>query len=382
MGEGEYTSLELLSILKSKGDPTSVQGLCFLRDNKMVDTGERPCHSLDDLPYFNMDLVNYPRYQHRMVFRGQETTPVNWGIILTGVGCPYRCTFCINSNKHLSLGKYRTKSPKRIADEIEFLMTQYNINYFDFSDENFFINRRNVERFVEEVTHRKLRFGWYTNMRADAFDRKIADLDLMKRLQGIGCHRLAVGAESGSQRILDKLKKDITLAQIHQSADFITQSGMGVSYSFMMGVPGETPEETWATLDMIRSLKSRSRLISIIGPQVFRPYPGGALYDECLAQYGYQEPQSLEEWSTSINRLTGYDSIDRLPWIKDPELIKRVSFYIDFSNMNVGALPQGILKKAFLYLMKALADLRIRYRVLVFNFEMDLIMSWKSFRRA
>ncbi|MFH1541438.1 MAG: radical SAM protein [Elusimicrobiota bacterium] len=381
IGEGEHTTHELLHTLKNKSDVSKVKGLCFLENNKFVQTEPRPCHDLNELPYFNYDIFNYPRYKRRFVYRGKETIEVNFGVMLTSFGCPYRCTFCINSNKNLFFGKYRTKSVQRICDEIEHLITNYSVNFFDFVDEDFFIKRSNIENFISEIKHRKLVFKWMASIRADAFDKKIVDSDMLIQLKDIGCYRLAIGAESGSQQILNKLKKDITVEQIYKSAELITNCGIGTTFSLMMGIPGETKLDIVCTLKMIRRLRSISDIVSIVGPQIFRPYPGGELYDECINIYHYNQPKTVEEWTNSMDILTGFDNIDRLIWINDKNFVGKISFYMDFVNLNIFSLKVRYLKKMLLILMQKISELRMRTQFWYFPIDMVLIMLFKKVKR-
>lgn len=379
-GEGEYATEELLAALKSGKDPASVRGLYLLSGDEIVFTGRREPNDLDKLPFMNLDLIDYDRYRRGTVFRGSETMAVNPGVLVSSVGCPYRCTFCVNANKRLAFGGYRTKSAVRLADEIEFLTEKYGVDYLDFLDENFFVRRSHPEDFANEIEKRGLKFRWYTNMRADAFDRDLVDDGLLERLRGIGLYRLAVGAESGSQRILDKLKKDITVEQILRSAKRITDHGLGATFSFMMGVPGETPDDLHATLRLIQKLRSLSGRVSVIGPQIFRPYPGGELYDECVAGYGYVPGEGVADDGGETDPLTGFENVENLPWIQDKELIRKVAFYIEFVNMNIDALHPGFLKRLALLALKAAANFRIRFRFWAFSFEMPLVLAYKRGR--
>ena len=378
VGEGEYTTQELLAALRGNSDPRSVKGLYFLSGGELVFTGRRAPNDLDSLPFLNYHLIDYSKYRVRSVGRGREAMRVNSGVIISSVGCPYRCTFCVNANKRLAFGGYRTKSAGRLADELAYLTREFGLDYFDFLDENFFVRRDHPENFANEIKKRGLKFNWYTSMRADAFDRKLVDEPLLERLKDVGLYYLSIGAESGSQRILDKLKKEITVAQIRQSAELIVKHGLGVTFSFMMGLPGEEQSDTDATLLLIQKLRALDSKVSIIGPQIFRPYPGGELYDECVQKYGYQQPQTVAGWSESVVPLTGFEDVEKLVWIPDKEYIRKVSFYMDFVNINIDAFNFGPLKKLAFKVLKATSNFRIRHQLWGFNLDMRLIMAYKK----
>lgn len=377
-GEGEYVTGELLAALKGGADPASVKGIYLLSGGEAVFTGRREPNDLDKLPFLNLDLIDYSKYRGGTVFRGKETMPVNPGVLVSSVGCPYRCTFCVNANRRLAFGGYRAKSASRLADEIEFLIGKFGVDYLDFLDENFFVKRSHPEEFAREIKKRGLKFRWYTNMRADAFDRKLVDDELLEKLRAVGLYRLAVGAESGSQRILDKLKKDITVEQVLQSARRITEHELGATFSFMMGIPGETTDDLNATLRLIQRLRSFDGRVSVIGPQIFRPYPGGELYDECVSAYGYSPSPSVTDEAGGTDPLTGFESVENLPWIEDKRLIRKVAFYMEFVNINIDALRPSLLKRAALTALKGIANLRIRFRFWAFGFEMPLVLAYKK----
>ena len=379
-GEGEYTLYELLSALKTGADLKTIKGLYFRKGGEIVSTGPRRPNDLETLPFFNFDLINYSRYRTRIVPTERGPEEVRFGVVISSVGCPYRCTFCVNTNKQLHFGGYRSKSAGRIVDELEFLANKYGINYFDFLDENFFVDKRRVGEFLRELKSRGLKFKWYTNMRADAFDRQIVDEQTLKELNREGLHWLGIGAESGSQRILDKLKKDISVEQIYRSAELVTGAGIRISYSFIMGLPGETRRETEATLQMVRDLKTCDKKISIIGPQIFRPYPGGELYEECVNQLGYVPPRTTAEWGRASDLLTGFDNIEKLTWIPDREFIKKAVFYTEIINMDLETLDCGPARRLIFSVLKRLAALRIRYRFWSLNWEMRLILFYRNWR--
>ncbi|MBA3066768.1 B12-binding domain-containing radical SAM protein [bacterium] len=383
IGEGEYTLLELISALKSESDFRNINGLGFLRDGNIICNESRKSHSLDDLPYFNYDLTDYAGFMHKIVSRGDSRSDrVRYGVVLTGVGCPYRCTFCINSNKKLYFGKYRLKSAKRILDEIEFLIKRHQINYFDFSDDNFFIKKDNVCEFISGIKERKLKFKWFTNIRANYISAKYINMDMLNELENAGCYRLAIGAESGSQRILNELKKDITTEDIIRSARMLSNVNIGVTYSFMMGIPGETKKDIRLTLDLIQQLKKLKKDIAFIGPQIFRPYPGGELYEECVCKYNYVVPKSVNEWINAVSLFTGYEDIENLNWISDKKFVKKIFFYSAFTNLNIGILKLGCVKKITLHIAQISANIRAKYRFWNLNVDMFLVLLYKKIKKG
>ncbi len=382
-GEGEFSTLELLARLKSeKKEFGDVNGICFIKDGNIVHTPPQECHSLDDIPFFDYELIDYPEYKTKSFTKvSGQSISVTYGTVLTGIGCPYKCTFCINSNKKLYLGKFRHKSAKRVVDEIEFLINKHGITYFDLIDENFFANKKRVFEFIDLVKSRKLSFHWFTNIRADYFRPNYITREVMQALKEIGCFRLGIGAESGSPKILKKIKKEITPDDLIHSAMILRDTGIDTSYSFMMGIPGEMKEDIVATIGLIQKLAGLSRdNFYFIGPQIYRPYPGGELFEECVTHYNYQPPATLEEWQTVLNFFTGYETIDNMPWVTDKDFINMISFYTDFMNTNVKSLKINAIKKLLLSIMKSISAFRLKHNFWSLKIEMRIILSYKKLR--
>jgi radical SAM superfamily enzyme YgiQ (UPF0313 family) len=230
------------------------------------------------------------------------------------------------------------------------------------------------------INERKLRFKWFTSIRADYISPRYINDETLKEMRSAGCYRLGIGAESGSQRILDKLKKGITTENIYHSAEKLTQAGIGASFSFMMGIPGETKDDILATVDMIQRVRAEGKTVAIIGPQIFRPYPGGELYDECVRDYHYRPPQNTSEWLRALNSFTSYENVDNLTWIRDKNFLKTISFYSDFANLNTANIQRSILKKLFLNFFKNIALTRLKYHWFSFCMEMHALLFYKRLR--
>lgn len=186
-------------------------------------------------------------------------------------------------------------------------------------DEDFFANRKRARAFAEMVKEKGLNFKWYANARADYFGRGYLSREFLSELKQIGLNSIGLGFESGSERILQKLRKEITCQDIIKTAELLDEVGLGGEFSCMMGLPDEYEDDMKATLKLIQQIierDSRSHFI-ILGPQVFRPYPGSMLYQECLG-YGMKEPSSLEEWADSPYLAPESNVIEAefYPWIR------------------------------------------------------------------
>lgn len=273
-GEGEETLLELCVYLRS-GDSRqealfAIKGIVF-RDTQgnLIQTEERSLISeLDTLPFLALDkfiLGKYPRKN-----RFLSVWPVD--CLITSRGCPYRCTFCSFQTAWGS--RYRAMSPKRMVDEIEDMIQRYGTRAISFRDDHFTFDKKRVYLFCNELINRKISIRWVCESRVDALDGPL--LEIMK---ASGCESIWFGVESGVQRVLDMLRKDITIEQIENCFALCNKHGVFTGASIMLGIPGETRKEVFETIRFTKKLNP-----SIVFVNIFRGIPGTKIYDDIISQ--------------------------------------------------------------------------------------------------
>jgi radical SAM superfamily enzyme YgiQ (UPF0313 family) len=299
--EGEELMLEILRGHESgKLDLRGINGICFKEDGEVISTPDRGFVDVNSLPFLDWSLVKKEVMDEirRTIIRVQASR-----------GCPYQCSFCINVlTKNL---KMRYRDPRNVLDEIEHIYNEYNIRRVGFRDEIFLSNRRQTKAIAQGLLERNLRVTWLANPRVEYLRESYIDDDFLQLLVDSGCNKLQGGGESGSQRILDLLRKDITVDDILNFARRTKKFNIIPVIAFMTGIPTETREEQLETLRLIREIRRIQPRAFINGPANFRPYPGGELWDMCVKQYGLKMPDSLEEWARA-EILGGA----RLPWVK------------------------------------------------------------------
>ncbi len=340
INEGENAIVELVKTLKSKkNDFSKINNLVYKEKNKVI---KNPNGELID--FVNSPIPDYSfleefikKYSYYF-FQGKKYKFVE---VHTGRGCPYRCTFCLNN---ILFGKTRrSRSIESIISEIKLLKNKYNGNFFKFRDENFFMNKNYLEKFCDELINQNMNIKWWTSARASFFDN--VSEELMLKLKKSGCFHLLIGAESGSEKILKQIKKDIIPKQLVKSAKVCIKYKIVPNYSFMVGFPGENINDIRATLKLMKRLKRISPYVNITGPHLLRPYPGGELYEELKDNYNdFFKNKTLEQWATTEKFSEIYMKPSDLPWIKDPQLVQvvvdyaprmfnslvRVPFYVKF----------------------------------------------------
>lgn len=374
VGDGEDTCLELAHVFAGNMKFEEVKGIAFRRNGQVVMTEPRPPRPIDTLPNLNFELVDVEKYIERDYSLFGESNRVRTLPILTGRGCPCRCTFCINTIPQKRNCQFR--SVNKILDEIALLIERYKITSVSLNDENFFGNKSRFFHFLEEFQKRGLRVTWRGNARANYFSDNYLNASRVTEMRQSGCILVQIGAESGSQRILDYLKKDITLDDLVRTAQYTGQARMAASFSFMMGIPGETPHEVNETLRLARRLLQLNPLAYVIGPQVYRPYPGAELFDECV-RLGLKMPQALSEWPHFIAEGGHFSGFDQ-PWITDGDFLRSVDFAARYAFRR--EQPRG-WKRPISVSLKRLSEFRIRHNWWRWHVERRLYEVFRKVRR-
>ena len=260
-GEGDLTIVELIETLEKGKDIASVPGIAYKKNGSYLRTAERPViRDLDkiDQEYDLIDLERYFNFQSSMdffpVFRNKRFIP-----LVTSRGCPFKCTYC-----HDIFDKsIQYRSPEAVVNEIEYLIKVYGIREFHIVDDVFNVNMKRAKIVLDAIIKRNLNIhiSFPNGLRADFFDDELID-----KMQRAGVYRMALGIESGSQRIQDMIKKDIDINIIYDVVEKLTSSRMSVHGFFMLGFPSETREEMKETIDFACDLGLTTANFSLVIP--------------------------------------------------------------------------------------------------------------------
>ena len=158
--------------------------------------------------------------------------------------------------------------------------------------------------------------------------------DILKRLRAAGFYNIGLGAESANQRILDKINKNIEVDDIKKIALMSYSTGIIFTFSFIVGFPNETIDEVLNTINFINEIREINSMLLIIGPQIFRPYPGSQLYKEDL-KTGLEEPDSLRGWigNRTISQFRRFDK-SKLVWINDIDMFEKVMYTYNMQSYD------------------------------------------------
>ena len=269
----------------------------------------RPLASADSFPAHDYGLIDVERY---FAAKGQRQLDY-----ITSYGCYFRCAFC--ADPFVYNRKWTGLPPERIVDELSTLWKVHRFDDVNFQDETFFTYQDRIEELADRLISMGNQFSWAGTLRADQATR-MPESVLAKCVES-GLRRVLIGVESGSQEMLDWMKKDITLEQVFETAERCRRLGIAVQFPFIVGFPNESEASVRASLDMVKKLRSMSpRFETPIF--YFKPYPGSAITDQAVRD-GYELPASLEAWSDfEIHDHAG-------PWVdaKTHDRVERFKYY-------------------------------------------------------
>ena len=274
-GEGEEVLSELLASLPRGGVHSlqSVAGIGFRnQDGKIERTQHRPMIAdLDSLPDPDREAVDIGRYLDAWrSFHGLGSVS-----LICARGCPYECAWC----SHSVYGHtHRRRSPARVADEVQHLMERYKPDQLWYADDVFTIHHPWLTRFAAELKRRSVRLPFECISRADRLTDPIIDL-----LSEMGCHRLWIGSESGSQHVLDAMQRGVRIEQVRAMTQALKRRGIQVGMFIMLGYEGEGIREIEETLDHIRRSSPDTFLTTVAYPIKGTEYHRG-LGDRIIAR--------------------------------------------------------------------------------------------------
>lgn len=329
-GEGEETMLELVEVLeRGETDFSHIKGICYKQDGKVISTANREFLDMDSLPFVDWSLMSPVALDSMKSLIGR---------VQTSRGCPFKCAFCINVVTNNQKMRYR--SPAKVVDEIEHLVKDFGVKRIGIRDEIFLVNRRQAREITEEIIRRGIKITWIANPHIRYLRKTWIDDEFLDLLVRAGCDKLQGGGESGSQRILDMLHKTITPDDILNFVKRAKQHGITPLVSFLTGVPGETEEEQLETLRLIWKILEIAPETFINGPAMYRPYPGGELYDKCVREYGLRMSKTLRGWM-HLEAVGGPKS----PQVKKMYFVQNLWTHVTFARYSkLGQLREICIK--------------------------------------
>jgi radical SAM superfamily enzyme YgiQ (UPF0313 family) len=346
-GQGELTLLELVEALSRGGGFESIEGLCYLHEGRFTENPPRKFVDVNHFPSYDYSLLSLERY-----FELKKRRQLDF---YSSQGCPYRCSFC--ADPYVYNRRWSGLRGSRMMTDVFDAVKRFAITDVVFQDENFFANSTRVEEFCRNYVAEGMRFSWTATSRADQISA--LNDDFLRAMRKANLRRVIIGAESGSQDLLDRMGKDTLVEEALISAANLHRHSISATFGFIVGLPEEGFQNTLQTLVTIKEIKR-------INPNFefniffYTPYPGTALFDE-IVRRGYRVPQTLDEWSNlDFVKYAGY-------WL-DPleqDYVQRFKFYARLGT-------EARFKRPWFYPARKIAAARLRKSYFQFPVEMQV----------
>ena len=270
-GEGEYTMLDIIRCLQNGRSLAEVKGIYYRNDNGKI------MKSPQNASIVNLDTLPPPaRYLYPLnsyapePFENKKLPSTS---IIVSRGCTYaKCTFCYRSG--ILKREYRIQSVEKTLDELRYIVKKFRIKEFVFYDDDLGSNKKWLIKFCNLLKKEKIPIIWSFRGRPN-----MVDYETLRQAKEAGCFSVAFGFESGNQDLLDNIKKGITLEQSRQAADLANSLGLEVVGTFMLGLPGETPQKAERTIEF--AIELDCAYAAFIPTH---PFYGTQLYEQCVKE--------------------------------------------------------------------------------------------------
>jgi len=285
IGEGERTIVEVVNALEHNISLSKIKGIVY-RNKKIIITKPRELEkNIDNLPIPARSLLPMKKYKPAPTYYRHLPSYV----MLTSRGCPFRCVYC----SKIGGKNYRHHSVNRIIKEMKILIYKYKAKEIIFRDDTFTIERDFIIKLCKRIIQEKLKIKWTCMTRVN-----LVDYALLKLMKKAGCWSIHYGIESGSQRLIDLIKKDITLEQAIKAVKYTRAAGIETKAFFMLGLPTETQKESIQTIKFAKKLDP-----DMIQVTITVPYPGTELYnlaskDGTLKSLNWEDYQTWAGWTS------------------------------------------------------------------------------------
>ncbi|MFH1398345.1 MAG: radical SAM protein [Candidatus Omnitrophota bacterium] len=337
IGEGEQSTKELLDSLRDNKDVSSIDGIAFKVNNKiLINPKTKFIEDLDSLPLPARHLLPMDKYfkinlPHGISSRYRPNTPV-----VTSRGCPANCIFC---SIHSIWGyTFRGRRAENIIQELEFIKDTYDIKEIQFEDDNLTFDKTRAMRLFQLMVDKKIGLAWTTPNGVSLWN---LDKDLLSKMKEAGCYRLCLAIESGDQKLLSEtIKKPLRLQKVLELMRWIKYYGFETDAFFVVGFPDETKGQLKNTFEFASKLNTDNTTFYLA-----TPYPGTELFKICSREGWLDKDFSLSNLGVKkANIYTKYFSRNELEKIVAYQTLK---LKISLLWRNPKAFYRKVLKRFF-----------------------------------
>lgn len=300
-GEGEKTILELIDYLEGRTELEFVDGIYYRKNGNILKNKERSLiDNLDEIPFPARHLFNQQRYAY------PDTLYSCAFPIITSRGCPANCSYC--NSKNIFSRRFRFRSPQNVVDEIEYLTKNFKAKEIHIWDDNFTVRKEGVFQIRDEIKRRniKVKFAFPNGLRADCVDEA-----RLRALKEMGTYSVAFGVESGNQKVLDRVNKNIKLEEIEVAFKLTKKIGLETWAFFMIGLPSETANTIKDTINFAIKLNP-----DVAKFHILKPFPGTEVYKEFM-ELGLLLDNNFDHFgihTPPVHRLETLGPNDLLEW--------------------------------------------------------------------
>jgi|TARA_Y100000310_G_scaffold335835_1_gene418860 radical SAM superfamily enzyme YgiQ (UPF0313 family) len=329
MGEGEYAVANLCKSLAKRKSIDNIKNFWIKKkDGSIIKNGLGPLVNVNELPYPDYSIFEPERFYRPMQGKVLKILPIE-----LHRGCPYTCAYCEDPSQNLlyrskGIAKtyHRSKSPKRVIDELHYLINTYGANYIYFNAETFFAmpNKNFIE--LADLYSKEIKLPFWIQTRPETITE-----ERIRLLKNMGVSNINVGIEHGNEVYRwEMLKRSMSNKLIIEALTILDNAGIPVTVNNIMGFPDETRELIFDTINLNRSIKSAT-----INAYLYNPYPGTILYEVCKKK-GYLPKEGDEkaiDTHLSTEVFPYFKTILNLPTISKAELCGLQKTFVLYSKL-------------------------------------------------
>lgn len=377
-GPGDYAFPALINALENNLPVDAIENLIYIKAGEIIKTPKAELVDYDllpPLPYEKLDkLYSLEKYLGK-TYLGTKTLAYH-----SSFGCPFTCSFC--AVVPIYEARWKAKSAQGVYDDLKFIKQKWGANAIEFHDNNFFVSEKRVVEFSNLIKNENM--IWWGEGRIDTINKyKDESLALMREA---GCKMIFFGAETGNDEVLKKMDKGGTQTgeQIAAFAARMKKFDIIPEYSFVLGTPGDTPEQVMKQIDedinFIKRIKDINPDTEII-IYVYSPVPteGSDMYNKVL-ESGFRFPQKLGDWLN--NDWANFDLRKNplTPWLT-PEMIDKIKNFETVLNAHYPTVSDIRMMPYQRKLIKKLSGVRYRNSIYTLPYELKVLQKIWGYRQ-
>ena len=378
-GPGDEAFPQLIESAEKKSDPSLIKNLIYKKNGEFIKTPKAELFDQDKLPPLPYEKLNsfYPiKYYLGKTFLGTKTAAYH-----SSMGCPFTCSFC--AVVPIYEARWKGKSAPLVFKDIKYLKEKFGANAVEFHDNNFFVSEKRTVEFSGLIKNENI--IWWGEGRIDTINKYTDDsLALMREA---GCKMIFFGAETGNDAILKQMDKGGTQSgeQIKKFAARMRKFDIIPEYSFVLGLPAETPEKVMRQIDediqFIKQIKEINPDTEII-IYVYSPVPteGSELYNE-VQKTGFRFPEHLEDWLEPQWANFDLRKNPLTQWLK-PEMVDKILNFETVLNSQFPTLSDYKLTRFQRKTMRTVSSIRYKKGIYNLPYELKALQKfWLKYRR-